>query len=117
MSTQMNVKLLERTGSKWRQAIVRTYCVNDVLLTQRAIQDMNGENNGIVFELAQHLDDDDFGQVTLLNVYVGDEADFSKAEEIMSLLEKRIAEYRRSQDTFHFYAETVALLKNDMVAG
>jgi hypothetical protein len=117
MTTQMNVKRLEKTGNKWMQAIVRTYSVSDVLLTPRAIQDMNGEHNEIVFELAQHMDDDEWGQVTLLNVYARDEACFAQAEEIIGRMEQRIAEYRRSQDTFHFYAETVDLLKNDMVAG
>jgi hypothetical protein len=117
MSTKINVNKLSKMGSKWMQAIVRTYSVDNVLLTSRAISDMNGENSGIVFNLAEHLDDDDFGQVTLLNVFVHDEAEFAEAEKIIGRMEQRIADYRRSQDTFHFFAETVDLLKNDLVTG
>jgi hypothetical protein len=111
MAQQMNVHTLKEIGDKWSEAFVRTYAVEGVLLTPKAVCEMNGENSGVRFFIADYEDDEDAGgPYTLLNVYVGSLEDFGKAEQLMDILEKAISEYNRIMSARTMFADSIAEL-------
>ena len=108
MATLMNVSAIEKFSERWTEALIRTYNVDAVFLTDQALAWLNSENSGIRFAVAEYVEDEDAGSPrTMVNVYVSDRDDFDKAEEILALMEKRIADYRHMMETRDLFADSI----------
>lgn len=109
MATQLNLAAIDKFSERWNEALVRTYNVDAVLLTDQALSWLNSENCGIRFAVAEYVEDEDAGGPrTVVNVYVSDYIDgFTKAEEILTLMEKRIADYRHMMETRTLFADSI----------
>lgn len=108
MATQMNVAAIEKFSERWSEALVRTYNVDGVLLTDQAFAWLNSENSGIRFAASEYVEDEENGGPrTMVNVYVSDRDGFDKAEEILSLMEKRISDYQHMMETRALFADSI----------